>query len=182
MKRLWILMSVVAMVASFGCKTSDSQQRQPTPSESIGTQESSAESDAELADADEEAERGGPHSEQIEVSLAEEPTVTGPGTLNPMAIANLAEKRQQRTVTCFENLEGDLDEPSRQVMLTLRLSLDGVVLEVQSSAQDELGECVAAEVKRWNFPKPEGGEVESTIKFDYQTSGDEENEGSNGGE
>jgi hypothetical protein len=85
-----------------------------------------------------------------------------------VAIANLAEKRQQRTTTCFQSMPGDIEEPSRQVMLTLRLSLDGAVLDVQSSAQDEFGECVAAEVKRWDFPKPKGGEVESTIKFEYR--------------
>ncbi|MGM0557648.1 MAG: hypothetical protein ACQEVA_14790 [Myxococcota bacterium] len=174
MKRTLFAILVLSMLGTTACKSGPSQQQDPEPT-------AQSEMDEQASDepgADETSdERAGPHSEQMQVRLAGEPTVDGPGTLSPSLIADVAEKRQERTVTCFETLEGDLAEPSRQVMLTLRLSRDGAVLEVQSSQQDELGQCVAAEVQRWDFPKPEGGEVESTLEFEYGPSDDESGDG-----
>jgi Na+-transporting methylmalonyl-CoA/oxaloacetate decarboxylase gamma subunit len=162
-----LIISILALAMS-GCASGSSDTKeQSQPESTMQAAGEAEESEPAVASAGDE-EGSSAQQDGLEVNLAEQPTVSGPGTLSPVAIANLAEKRQQRTTTCFQSMPGDIEEPSRQVMLTLRLSLDGAVLDVQSSAQDEFGECVAAEVKRWDFPKPKGGEVESTIKFEYR--------------
>jgi hypothetical protein len=173
MKRMLFALLVLSLAGATACKSGSTQQEGPEPTEQSQFEEPASEDTSKKPLAEQGEERAGPHSEKMQVRLVGEPTVEGPGTLSPVAIADVAEKRQERTVTCFKSFEGDIEEPSRQVMLTLRLSRDGVVLEVQSSAQDELGECVAAEVERWDFPKPEGGEIESTLEFEYAPSGDD---------
>lgn len=158
-------------VALAGCQTA-----QPQPEATVEPRGAEPVEEGEAPQAEDLEQRGESHSEAWRVELVEPPRVEGSGVLSAEAIAGVFEREEERTVGCFKSLEGDLAEPSRQVILNLRLSLDGVVLEVQSSAQDEVGRCLAAEVASWEFPKPRGGAIESSVKLRYKPEGEGDGE------
>ena len=175
--------SLVILLAggSVGCSTTK-QQTSETESDESQEYRSTREADqSTVDDGDAETNEIEERDEgEIEVSLVGAPSVEGPGTLDQRLLAQLVEQKRRETVTCLENLTKEVEEPSRQVALMIRIGRDGIVLETQANSGD-FGECVAREVASWSFPKPEGGEIKSTFEYRYEQKPEGEQEPKSGG-
>ena len=96
------------------------------------------------------------------------------GTLNRDAISKTVAQGEGALRFCYEEALIRKSKISGRIVLVLNISPLGELetVEVESSSVDDksLENCVIKKVKRWHFPKPEGGRAKIKYPFVFYTT------------
>jgi len=115
---------------------------------------------------------GGKRETSLGSVAAEAPEVDG--ALDSDAIAKVVRGRMKMVQDCYEReLKRD---PSLAGKIEIEFTIDeeGRVVEAvvanNKMGSDAVGECIVSRLKRWRFPKPEGGSVTVNFPFIFTAS------------
>ena len=100
---------------------------------------------------------------------------SGTGVLNSSKITQVVRRRKGTVKACYEK------QLERNPRLSGRVKLQFTILEsgrvgstriLEDTIGDaQVGRCIAGAMKRWRFPKPEGGSVTIAFPFAFAPSG-----------
>lgn len=98
----------------------------------------------------------------------------GTGTLSTERIQRTVQRRQGALKSCYESeLKKD---PSLSGAITVRWTIqasgrvDSATVTQNTMGSSSVGRCITAQIKRWRFDKPSGGEVTVTFPFYFKPS------------
>ena len=99
----------------------------------------------------------------------------GTGSLDPSKIGKVVKRRVKAIKSCYEKQLKRNPDLSGKVKVQFTILGSGRVGEVQA-LEDTMGEpavaqCIVSRVKRWRFPKPDGGSVTVAFPFVFSPSG-----------
>ncbi|MEE2959915.1 MAG: AgmX/PglI C-terminal domain-containing protein [Myxococcota bacterium] len=102
-------------------------------------------------------------------------TIEADGSLDSDKIARVVRKYQKGVQACYEKALKRDSNLSGKLEVEITIGEDGKVIEV-AILEDGLGSrslqtCVRSRVRRWRFPKPDGGEVTFSFPFIFSSSG-----------
>ncbi|MEE2755153.1 MAG: VIT domain-containing protein [Myxococcota bacterium] len=96
-------------------------------------------------------------------------SVTGRGTLEKATIVRVVRRRQGAIRRCYEKQLQNNPGLSGRVKAQLTIAETGRVtstrIQKNTTGSEVLGSCISRLMKRWRFPKPEGGSV--TVAFPF---------------
>ena len=124
--------------------------------------------------AKEGVDTGAKKEKQVKVRLKyEKEKVIGTGKLDANAISSVIKRRQRSIQRCYEREIKKNPSASGKVVATFTIGTAGRVTKSRAS-QDTVGggvgNCVANEIQRMRFPRPEGGEVIVNKTFVFEVS------------
>ncbi|MEE8408341.1 MAG: AgmX/PglI C-terminal domain-containing protein [Myxococcota bacterium] len=97
------------------------------------------------------------------------------GALDTAAIARVVRQRKRSLQDCYEReLKRD---PTLSGRIEIEFTIDesGRVVEARVSANrmgsNGVGDCIVARIRRWRFPKPDGGDVTVNFPFIFTPAG-----------
>lgn len=109
------------------------------------------------------------------VSVKKPSEAFGTGVLDSNAIAKVVRRRRGAVKNCYEKQLKRNPKLSGKVKVQFTILESGRVREarvVQDSIGDPaVGKCIVRNVKRWRFPRPDGGSVTVAFPFLFQPSG-----------
>lgn len=99
----------------------------------------------------------------------------GTGALDMKAVSKVVNRRKRSVQGCYEKELKRNPDLSGKVKVQFTVLESGRVGDVQlledTIGDDGVGKCIVRQVKRWRFPKPEGGSVTVTFPFLFTPSG-----------
>lgn len=104
------------------------------------------------------------------------------GSLDKNAIRQVIQRNLGPVQNCYSRALQSNPNAGGKVTLSFTIQADGNVADAQGTSGDaELGNCVARQAGRWNFPAPKGGGVvRVTYPFVFRTTGEDAGEGEGG--
>nr|ADI21619.1 hypothetical protein [uncultured myxobacterium HF0130_06F04] len=96
------------------------------------------------------------------------------GSLDSAAIGKVVRRGQKAVQACYEKELKRDDSLSGKVEVEVTVGEDGKVSDVyidDALGSSSLKGCIKSRVKRWRFPKPDGGEVTFSFPFIFSSSG-----------
>lgn len=103
----------------------------------------------------------------------EKEQVVGSGTLDANAISSVIKRRQTALQRCYERQIKKDPTASGKVVVAFTIGTAGRVTTskaVGDSVGGGVGDCVAGEIQRMRFPRPQGGEVMVNKTFVFEVS------------
>jgi TonB family protein len=98
----------------------------------------------------------------------------GTGSLDPSAIGKVVRRRVKAIKTCYEKQLKRNPNLSGKVKVQFTILGSGRVGEVRAlentMGETAVAQCVVSRVKRWRFPKPDGGSVTVAFPFVFSPS------------
>ncbi len=95
--------------------------------------------------------------------------VTGTGKLDKAQIVSVVERRQPAVHSCFEREHRRTPSLAGKVGVRFTIGTMGRVIRIEtttnSTGSEAVGSCILARLRRWRFPKPEGGEL--TVHYTF---------------
>jgi TonB family protein len=99
----------------------------------------------------------------------------GTGVLDPNSIAKVVGRRKNAIKACYEKQLKKNPKLAGKVKIQFTILGSGRVGDVQvlqdSTGEPAVGACIKRNMKRWKFPKPDGGSVTVAFPFVFQPSG-----------
>jgi TonB family protein len=99
----------------------------------------------------------------------------GTGTLDENAIAKEVGRRKGAVQSCYEKQLKKNPKLSGKVKIQFTIQESGRVDEAHviedSTGDGAVGECIVENIKRWRFPKPDGGSVTVAFPFVFTPAG-----------
>lgn len=96
-------------------------------------------------------------------------------TLDQSSILDVIKKNKRGIQACYENELQKNPELQGKVVMKLTVGEDGKVSEytIESSTleNEEVHKCMLTRVRRWQFPKPEGGPASFSLPFVFTQAG-----------
>ena len=102
-----------------------------------------------------------------------EEKVVGTGVLDPGAISRVIKRRQSQIQSCYEREIKKNPTASGKVVVTFTIGAAGRVTQSRASSDSVgggVGTCVAGVIKRFRFPRPNGGEIIVNKSFVFEVS------------
>lgn len=126
------------------------------------------------AAAKEGVDSGQKTEKKVRVKLKFEPEkVVGAGKLDAGSISQVIKRRQTNIQRCYEREIKKNPSASGKVVVSFTIGTAGRVTNAKSvsdSVGGGVGNCVASEIQRMRFPRPEGGEVIVNKTFVFEVS------------
>ena len=98
----------------------------------------------------------------------------GTGSLDPSAIGKVVKRRVKAIKTCYEKQLKRNPSLAGKVKVQFTILGSGRVGEVQAlentMGETAVAQCIVSRVKRWRFPKPDGGSVTVAFPFVFSPS------------
>lgn len=99
----------------------------------------------------------------------------GTGALDQKAITKVVNRRKGAVKACYDKRLKRNNKLAGKVKIQFTILESGRVGDVQvvenTTNDDEVGRCIVGRIKRWRFPKPDGGTVTVTFPFVFTPSG-----------
>lgn len=99
----------------------------------------------------------------------------GTGDLDLKAVTQVVRRRTSAVKGCYEKQLKRTPDLAGKVKIQFTILESGRVSEVEvrenTTGNDDVGQCIIARVKRWRFPKPQGGSVTVSFPFVFAPSG-----------
>lgn len=99
--------------------------------------------------------------------------VVGSGKLDPGAISQVIKRRQTNIQRCYEREIKKNPSASGKVVISFTIGTAGRVTSAKSASDSVgggVGACVASEIERMRFPKPDGGEIIVNKTFVFEVA------------
>lgn len=99
----------------------------------------------------------------------------GTGALDMAAVSKVVGRRKGAVKSCYEKQLKRNPKLAGKVKVQFTILESGRVSDVRivedSTRDDEVGKCIVNRMKRWRFPKPQGGTVTVSFPFVFAPSG-----------